>query len=164
MDRLVQASVYAAHMYRQRALNLQGDSEPFINFALNIVNLLMHRGGVENITWLAASLLSHIEPAQFCGEELRQTFGADVEGLAFRVMVARHCPDIYGMLGNDVRTLLLAECAVGVTYIKAMSWSVETRLVWLARRCRDVAALGNVNDGLWTAYHEGVKACQIKLE
>jgi hypothetical protein len=163
MDRLMQAAVYAAHMYRQRALNLNGDPEPFINHALNIVNLLIHRGGVENITWLAASLLSHIEPAQFRNEEVRLTFGREVENLAFRIVVARRCK-IYGMLSSDARTLLLAEFAVKATCFKAIRWSHDDLRQHLEEADQDVAQIGNVNDALWMHFQEAVKACKIKLD
>lgn len=162
MDTLMQSIVYAAHAYRERLCRTDS-MEPFINHALNIVNFLIHRGGVENITWLAASLLSHIESHQFCNDEIRTTLGAEVESLAFRVVVAKKLKN-YSLLGHDAKTVLLAECAFNMMCLRTMRLDKKTMTKYLEDAEDAVAQIGNVNDTLWTHYHDAVKLHKIKLD
>lgn len=162
VDVVMQAAAYAAHAYRERVCKTD-NMDPFINHALNITNFLIHRGGINNVTSLVASLLSHIETDHYCAEEVRQTFGQDVEALTFEVIVAKRLR-MYNLLRHEAREVLLAEFAFNTMCLKSMRLTERAMQKFLEDTEEAVSQIGNINDALYTHYQDAVRTHKIKLD
>lgn len=125
---IVRALEFAAHKHRdQRRKDAQ--ASPYINHPIQLANVLVHEGGVDDAVVLAAALLHDtVEDTQTTDSELREVFGERIAAIVMEV--------------TDDKSLLKAE-RKRLQIEHAAHLSREAKLVKLADKIcnvRDVAA------------------------
>lgn len=106
---LTEAYAFAADKHRhQRRKDLR--ASPYINHPIQIVHLLTHEGGVEDIPTLVAAILHDtIEDTETSVEELREIFGGDIASIVQEVTDDKSLP-------QDVRKRLQIEHASALSH------------------------------------------------
>jgi len=125
---IVRALEFAAHKHRdQRRKDAQ--ASPYINHPIQLANVLVHEGAVDDAVVLAAALLHDtVEDTQTTDSELREVFGERIAAIVMEV--------------TDDKSLLKAE-RKRLQIEHAAHLSREAKLVKLADKIcnvRDVAA------------------------
>jgi guanosine-3',5'-bis(diphosphate) 3'-pyrophosphohydrolase len=89
---LVRALAFAAHKHRDQRRKDAGAS-PYINHPIDLVDVLVHQGDVDDPTVIAAALLHDtIEDTESTPEELAATFGAEIAAIVLEVTDDKSLP------------------------------------------------------------------------
>lgn len=172
---LLAALNFAAAKHRdQRRKGAEGS--PYINHPIEVAEMLVRVGGVDDIVTLMAAILHDtVEDTETTPEELELHFGAEVRAVVMEVtddkclpkaerkqLQVEHAPH----LSQRARQVKLADKIANVrsvTETPPSHWPLERRLEYLDWADRVVAGLRGCNPGLDALYDEVVEQARTAL-
>jgi guanosine-3',5'-bis(diphosphate) 3'-pyrophosphohydrolase len=82
---ILKVVTFAAEKHRNQRRK-DPEASPYVNHPIALANVLLHEGGVTDITVLCAALLHDtLEDTQTTPEELAQNFGTEIQGVVMEV-------------------------------------------------------------------------------
>ena len=131
---LTEAYAFAADKHRhQRRKDVH--ASPYINHPIQLVHILTHEGGIEDVPTLVAAILHDtIEDTATTVEELREKFGGEIASIVQEVTDDKSLP-------KDVRKRLQIEHAQGLSH--------QAKLVKLADLISNVEETLDNESQLW---------------
>lgn len=172
---LTKAISFSAKQHR-RQKRKGADSEPYINHPLEVLNLLVNVGNVEDVNILAAALLHDtVEDTETSGEDITNLFGAEVCGMVLEVTDDKSLPKAERKikqiehaphLSDGAKQIKLADKISNirdVTENPPHDWSDKRRVEYVEWGEKVVAGLRGANADLENYFDEIVKIAKQKF-
>ena len=172
---LLEAASFAARKHTGQKRKGENE-EPYINHPLEVANLLVSVGGVDDVDVLAAGLLHDtIEDTGTTREDIEANFGARTADIVVELtddkslpkaerkrLQIEHAPH----LSTGAKMVKLADKISNITDITnspPAGWSVERRREYIDWGEAVVTGLRGVNAGLESSFDEAVRAARAAL-
>jgi GTP diphosphokinase / guanosine-3',5'-bis(diphosphate) 3'-diphosphatase len=172
---LTRAISFSAKKHRNQKRK-GSDQEPYINHPLEVMNLLVNVGNVEDENILIAALLHDtIEDTDTSGEDITNLFGAEVCGMVLEVTDDKSLPKAERKikqiehaphLSNGAKQVKLADKISNirdVTENPPHDWSDKRRIEYVEWGEKVVAGLRGANADLENYFDEIVKIAKQKF-
>ena len=176
ISKLIQAINFAAKKH-SRQKRKGADEQPYINHPLEVLNILVNVGKIEDYDVLIAAVLHDtIEDTKTSAEEITELFGADVCGYVLEVtddksllkaerkqLQIEHAPH----LTNGAKYIKLADKISNIRDVSENppdGWSDERRLKYIEWGEKVIAGLRGVNANLEKYFDETVSSARQTLE
>lgn len=173
---LTKAISFSAKKHRNQKRK-GADGEPYINHPLEVLNLLVNVGNVEDTNILAAAVLHDtVEDTDTSGEDITNLFGAEICGMVLEVTDDKSLPKAERKLkqiehaphlSSGAKTVKLADKISNirdVTENPPHDWSDKRRLEYVEWGEKVVAGLRGANEGLENYFDDIVKIAKQKFQ
>jgi len=173
---LVQAINFAAKKHSTQKRK-GADEQPYINHPLEVLNLLVNVGKIEDYNVLIAAVLHDtIEDTETTKEEITELFGADVCGLVLEVTDDKSLPKAERKqkqiehaphLSNGAKQIKLGDKISNIRDVSENSpdgWSKERRLEYVEWGEKVINGLRGVNSDLENHFDELVASAREAIE
>lgn len=163
---LMKALDFASDKHRdQRRKDV--NSTPYINHPIDLANVLVNEGGVEDMDVIVAALLHDtVEDTETSFEELEERFGAEIAGIVAEVTDDKHLEkherkqrqvDHAPHMSDEAKLVKLADKISNLRDIAAnppAEWSPERKREYFDWAGRVVNGLRGIHPGLEKAFDE----------
>jgi guanosine-3',5'-bis(diphosphate) 3'-pyrophosphohydrolase len=173
---LTKAISFSAKQHRQQKRK-GADGEPYINHPLEVLNLLVNVGNVEDERILAAAVLHDtVEDTETSGEDITNLFGAEVCAMVLEVTDDKSLPkderkqkqiEHAAHLSFGAKQIKLADKISNirdVTENPPHNWTDKRRMEYVEWGEKVVAGLRGANESLEIYFDEIVKIAKLKFQ
>ena len=176
LSKFIEAAAFAArrHRYQKRK---GADAEPYINHPLEVANLLVNVGGVDDYDVLIAAVLHDtVEDTETTEEEIAARFGEQVASMVMEVTDDKSLPKAERKerqvehaphLSAGAKLIKLGDKISNITDVTKNppdGWSQERRREYVEWGERVVAGLRGANPRLEKHFDETVRQARAKFE